>query len=77
MFLTGYVYDIFGVKWALFFGTFISAASLMLYPLGAPHLWILYTGGVSLESEWTLSVGTLLSLITWKNKIVEKLYRFL
>jgi len=45
MFTTGYAYDIFGVKWALFIGTFFSGASLMLYPLGAPHLWILYTGG--------------------------------
>ena len=45
MFLTGYIYDICGVKWALFIGTFFSGASLMCYPLGAPHLWILVTGG--------------------------------
>ena len=45
MFLTGYVYDICGVKWTLFTGTFFAGASLMLYPLGAPHLWILVTGG--------------------------------
>lgn len=45
MFITGYVYDIVGVRWTLAIATFFSGASLMLYPLGAPHLWLLYTGG--------------------------------
>jgi len=45
MFLVGYVYDIFGVKYSLFVGTLFAGASLMLYPLGAPHIWILITGG--------------------------------
>jgi MFS family permease len=44
MFFTGYVYDIIGVRYTLFIATLFAGGSLMLYPLGAPHLWILVTG---------------------------------
>jgi len=44
MFLTGYVYDIVGVRYTLCLATFFAGFGLMFYPLGAPHLWILVTG---------------------------------
>ena len=41
---SGYIYDIFGRRWTIFWATFLGGLSLNIIPRGAPNEWMFIAG---------------------------------
>lgn len=54
---SGYIYDIFGRRWTIFWAMFVGGLSLNIIPLGAPKEWM-YIAGCSIFNFATCPLGS-------------------